>query len=155
MAQINFTIPCKAGLTTNAYCVIGKNNAGAFQACVNAAQANVAAGDTNDIINIADGKYLIASVPKCARILLKFTRSIFNTFPAVTVTSGGITFAGQSEAGTVLMGCGAGMDHPCERWQHGWGDVWLRPVIMYHLSRLFRCYGGDGCAGVRSATYCR
>jgi PKD repeat protein len=108
--NLSLTIPC--GWTTNAYCVVGANNAPAFQAAINAASNLVAGGvATNVTIQIPAGKYLLCS-PQVLNPNYVMS-SISDTHPAITVSSGGITFSGMggSPANTILMGCGAGMEH--------------------------------------------
>jgi len=106
--NLSLSIPC--GYTMNAYCVVGANNAPAFQGAINAASSLVAGGQyTNVTINIPGGTYLIVS----SQVLNPdyVMSGISETHPALTVSSGGITFLGQSATNTILMGCGAGMDH--------------------------------------------
>jgi hypothetical protein len=106
--NLSLSVPC--GWTTNALCIVGTNNAPAFQAAINAASKLVGRHKTTNVtINIPAGTYLMVSPfvlnPKYAM------SSISDTHPALTVSSGGITFLGESPSDTILMGCGAGMEH--------------------------------------------
>ncbi len=94
----------------NAYCVVGANNATAFQSAINAATSLVASGSaTNVTIAIPSGIYLMCSSEVLdANYIMT---SISDTHPALKVSSGGITFSGDSVTNTILMGCGAGMEH--------------------------------------------
>lgn len=94
------------GWTTNAYCVIGTNNQTAFQNCINAGQNMATNGGVS--INIPNGKYLVIG-----SLALSPSTPItqFQNDGALSVTSGGITFNGESTNAT-LIGCGAGMNHP-------------------------------------------
>lgn len=87
--------PC--GATVNGcYGVYGTNNAGAFQACINAAPSN-------SVINIPDGTYLIIG----ASNFVSFNANLFTTYPSIVISKGGLTLLGQSRANTILLGCGA------------------------------------------------
>ena len=106
--NLSLSIPC--GWTTNAYCVVGTNNAPAFQAAIKAAEGMVGSGqDTNVTIQIPAGTYLMVSSNVLNPNYVMTSGS--DTHPALTVSSGGITFLGDTAADTILMGCGAGMDH--------------------------------------------
>ena len=107
--NISFSIPC-GYTTTNTYCIVGTNNAPAFQAAINAASNLVAIGSaTNVTINIPAGNYMLVS----SNVLNPHyvMTIISDTHPALRISSGGITFSGVSATNTVLMGCGAGMEH--------------------------------------------
>src|ERR1700722_13554964 len=106
--SLSLSIPC--GWTMNAVCVVGSDNASQFQAAINDASSIVASGQfTNVTINIPAGTYLLAS----PQILNPnyIMSSISDTHPALTVSSGGITFLGDCASNTILLGCGAGMEH--------------------------------------------
>ena len=106
--NLSLSIPC--GWTTNAYCIVGTNNASAFQAAANQATSLVSSGQyTNVTINIPSGTYLMMS----SNVLNPnyVMNSISDTHPAITISSGGITLLGDPSGNTVLMGCGAGMEH--------------------------------------------
>ena len=108
--NLSLSIPC--GWTTNAYCVVGTNNGPAFQSAINAASVLVANGQTTNVtIGIPVGRYLMVSSSVLNPNYVM--GSISDTHPALTVSSGGITFFGLGDlpANTVLMGCGAGMEH--------------------------------------------
>ena len=109
--NLGLSIPC--GWTMHAYCVVGTNNAPAFQTAVNTASNLVATGAaTNVTINIPSGTYLL-----CSSAVLNSgysMGSIATTHPAVTISCGGITFLGASATNTTLLGCGAGMNHPVQ-----------------------------------------
>lgn len=129
------TIP--AGWTTNAYCVVGNNNAPAFQAAINAAQALVAQGSSSVTINVPAGTYLLLS----SNVLNPnyVMSSISDTHPALTVSSGGITFLGASPTNTILMGCGAGMEHLVNS-----SLTWISPGYAPYVpmrDTLFYCLG--------------
>lgn len=106
--NLSLSIPC--GWTMNAYCVVGTNNAPAFQAAIKAASRLVARRKAKNVtIEIPPGRYLMVSPqvldPKYVM------NSASDTHPALTISSGGITFLGDSATNTILMGCGAGMEH--------------------------------------------
>ena len=111
------------GWTTNAYCIVGRNNATNFQNCINAAESLVSAANQNVTINIPAGTYLcIGAKALNPGYVMK---NISDTDAAMTITSGGITLSGQS-TNTILMGCGAGMEHtlwnnnnPSDTWPYG------------------------------------
>ena len=106
--NLSLSIPC--GATMNAYCVIGTNNAPAFQSAINQASNIIASGQyTNVIVNIPSGKYLMMSSNVLNRNYVMI--SISDTHPALIISSGGITLMGDPSGNTVLLGCGAGMDH--------------------------------------------
>jgi lysophospholipase L1-like esterase len=106
----NLYMSIPAGWTTNAYCVVGNNNAQAFQATINAAASLVSSGATTNVtINIPAGTFLL-----CSTYVLNpnyVMDAIGDTHPAISIASGGITLLGAPGGGTVLMGCGAGMNH--------------------------------------------
>jgi len=114
------------GWKTNTYCIVGRNNSTNFQNCINAAQSLVGTGKTNVTINIPAGTYLcIGSNILNPNFVLTDINGSPNT-PTMTITSGGITFLGASSTNTVLMGCGAGMEHyllnggnPNNTWPYG------------------------------------
>jgi len=106
--SLSLSIPC--GWTMTAQCIVGNNNAPAFQAAINQATSLVSSGQyTNVTINIPSGTYLAMS----SNVLNPnyVMNSISDTHPALTVSSGGITLLGDPSGHTVLMGCGAGMEH--------------------------------------------
>jgi hypothetical protein len=95
----NLYISRLAGATTNnCYGVYGQNNASNFQACINGAPSN-------SIINIPNGTYLIIGSQALDQNFVM--ASMFETHPSVVIQKGGLTLLGQSESGTVLLGCGA------------------------------------------------
>ena len=100
-------VPC--GWTTNAYCIVGTNNAPAFQAAIKAATKLVGRHTKNVTIEIPAGTYLMVSPPVLD--LHYAMNSISDTHAALTISSGGITFKGDPAQDTILMGCGAGMEH--------------------------------------------
>jgi hypothetical protein len=95
----NITLDRVAGATTNGCtAVYGHNNATNFQNCINAAPSN-------SVINIPNGTYLIIGASNFAA---GFTMtSEYETHPSITISKGGLTLLGQSESGTILLGCGA------------------------------------------------
>lgn len=95
------------GMTKQAYCVVGTNNQAAFQAAINFAQSNISATNQNVTINIPDGNYLIIG-PKVLNP--NYVMNLFDNDVSLSISSGGLTLSGQS-TNTVLMGCGAGMNH--------------------------------------------
>ena len=106
--NLSLSIPC--GYTMSAYCVVGTNNVGAFQSAINAASSLVASGQyTNVTINVPAGKYLMLSPYVLDPSYVMYDISI--SHPAITISSGGITFQGDPSGDSVLMGCGAGMEH--------------------------------------------
>jgi hypothetical protein len=106
--NLSLSIPC--GWTMNAYCIVGTNNAPAFQSAIDTASNLVAGGlYTNVTINIPAGTYLMVSPYVLDPAYEMY--SISDTHPAIGISSGGITLKGQSAASTILMGCGAGMEH--------------------------------------------
>ena len=117
--NLSLGFPC--GWTKNAVCVVGTNNAPAFQSAIKAASKLIARHKaTNVTINIPAGTYLLAS----PQILNPnyIMSSISDTHPALTVSSGGITFLGDCASNTILLGCGAGMEHVVQ------GDMsWISP----------------------------
>jgi len=88
------------GLTATAVrCLIGTQNAGAFQAAVNAVSGS------QTIIYIPAGRYLL--IPP-QMLSPGFTLSNeFDTIPAVTISKAGIEFLGESQSRTILLGNGA------------------------------------------------
>jgi hypothetical protein len=107
------TIP--QGWTTNAYCVIGTNNASAFQAAIDTAEFNVSATNPNVTIYIPSGTYLLIGNKALNPSYIK--NNIADSDASLKITSGGITFLGESPTNTILMGCGAGMEHVL--WNNG------------------------------------
>lgn len=89
--------PCGA-TTANADAVCGTNNANAFQACINAAQSNT-------VIYIPNGTYLIiGSQALDPNFVLP---GLFYTYPSLVVSAGSLSFLGENRTNTVLLGCGA------------------------------------------------
>lgn len=78
--------------------VYGHNNATSFQNCIDAAPSN-------SIINIPDGTYLL--IPATNFVDFSMPTPWIDGCLPLTINKGGITFLGQSERGTVLLGCGA------------------------------------------------
>jgi hypothetical protein len=106
----NLTMKVPCGWTTSAYCIVGTNNALAFQAAIKAATKLVGRHHTTNVtIVIPAGTYLLVS-PEVLNPHYAMS-SISDTHPALTISSGGITLKGDSPQDTVLMGCGAGMEH--------------------------------------------
>lgn len=106
----NLTMKVPCGWTTNAFCIIGTNNAPAFQAAIGAATRLVGRHKIKNVtLDIPPGTYLMVSpyVLDLKYVMANF----FDTHPALTISSGGITFRGESATNTILMGCGAGMNH--------------------------------------------
>ncbi len=106
--NLSLSIPC--GWTMTASCIVGTNNAPAFQSAINQASSLVASGqDTNVTINIPAGTFLMMS----SNVLDPnyVMGSISDTHPALIISSGGITLLGDPSGNTVLMSCGAGMEH--------------------------------------------
>jgi PKD repeat protein/lysophospholipase L1-like esterase len=134
--NLSLSIPC--GYTMNAYCVVGSNNGPAFQAAVNNATSLLDSGQaTNVVISIPAGTYLMVSSnvlnPNYQMI------SISDTHPALIISSGGITLQGQSATNTILMGCGAGMNHLVQ------GSLtWISPAYAPYVpmrDTLIECRG--------------
>ncbi len=95
----NIVIDRVCGATTNnCYAIYGTNNAGAIQACIDAAPSN-------SVINIPNGTYLIIG----SQVLdTNFISSgPYNTYPSLVLSKGGVTLLGQSRDNTILLGCGA------------------------------------------------
>ena len=84
--------------TTKCAGVYGTNNAASFQACINAAPSNT-------VINIPNGTYLIIGSQALDPNFVM--ANMFETHPSIVIQKGGLTLLGQSESGTVLLGCGA------------------------------------------------
>ena len=106
--NLTLTIPC--GWTMTATCVVGTNNAPAFQAAIDEASNLVSsAGYTNVTINIPGGTYLLVSAYVMYPPYVMY--SISDSHPAIRISSGGITLMGDPSGDTVLLGCGAGMEH--------------------------------------------
>lgn len=106
--NLSLSVPC--GWTMDARCIVGTNNAPAFQAAIDAASRLVRRHKTANVtINIPAGTYLMVSPyvldPKYVM------SSISDTHAAITISSGGITLQGEAATNTILMGCGAGMEH--------------------------------------------
>ena len=96
----NVTISKAASLTaTNINCTYGTQNAIAFQNCVDACQ------DSNDVITIPAGTYLIVS-PQIFSTNFVMTGSS-TLAPAIILSRGGIRFVGDTPDNTVLMENGA------------------------------------------------
>jgi lysophospholipase L1-like esterase len=134
--DLSLSIPC--GWTTNAYCVVGTNNAPAFQAAINAASNVIASAmATNVVISIPPGTYLLVSpyvlIPSCPM------SSISDTHPAIYISSGGITLQGNSTNDTVLMGCGAGMNHFVNA-NLSWISSGYAPYVPMRDTLIY-CYG--------------
>lgn len=88
----NLSMSIACGYTGKFHCIVGANNAPAFQAAINNASSIVASGQyTNVTINVPSGTYLLAS----SNILNPgyAMTSISDTHPELTISSGGITFA--------------------------------------------------------------
>jgi hypothetical protein len=111
----NLWCPIAAGWTMSAYCVVGTNNSTAFQSAVDTASNLVSVGQaTNVTIAIPAGTYLLipSNVLNPNFVLPNIAGPEGdNNECAVRISSGGITLSGDSAADTVLMGCGAGMEH--------------------------------------------
>ncbi len=137
----NLWCPIPAGWTTNAYCVVGTNNAPAFQAAINNASSLVASGqDTNVTIQIPAGIYLMVS----SNVLnANYAMSnISDTHPALSISRGGITLLGDTASDTILMGCGAGMEHLV--WPGGTNLAWISPGYAPYVpmrDTLVECRG--------------
>jgi PKD repeat protein len=134
--NLSLSIPC--GYTMNAYCVVGSNNGPAFQAAVNNATSILDSGQaTNVVISIPAGTYLMVSSnvlnPNYQMI------SISDTHPALIISSGGIVLQGESATNTILMGCGAGMNHLVQ------GSLtWISPAYAPYVpmrDTLIECRG--------------
>lgn len=96
----NVTISVPADLTgTNLNCTFGTQNAGAFQACVNACQG------TNAILQIPAGRYLL--VPPQVLETNFVMANAGTVCPAISLSKGGITFQGDTAQDTILLGNGA------------------------------------------------
>lgn len=123
----NLWCPISAGWTMNAYCVVGTNNAPAFQSAIDEASNIVATtGYTNVTIQIPAGRYLMVS----SNVLNPnyVMNNIAETHPVLTISSGGITLLGDSATNTILMGCGAGMEHDLNNtFPYGSGG-WFNPM---------------------------
>jgi hypothetical protein len=95
----NVTIGSVAGATSNNIpCTYGTQNATAFQACINAAP-------TNSTILIPAGNYLLLP-PQALNTKFAMPNSSA-TYPAVTISKGGLHFLGAGQTNTVLIGNGA------------------------------------------------
>lgn len=106
--NLTLTIPC--GWTMNAACIVGTNNTAAFQSAIDEASNLVqTAGYTNVTIDIPAGTYLLPSGPML-NAGYQLT-AYFESLPALTISSGGITLMGDPAGGTVMMASGAGMEH--------------------------------------------
>lgn len=82
----------------NLLAVFGRNNAAAFQACLDSI--------TNDtVVNIPDGRYLLLSPQAVDTNFVMINDS--EVYPAVSIRKGGISFVGASRENTVLLGAGA------------------------------------------------
>jgi len=90
--------PC--GVTTNGLGgVYGRNNAAAFQSVIDACKG------TNTVVNIPAGQYLLLSPQVLDRSFVM--SNMFETYAAVIIQKGGITFAGAGADQSALLGCGA------------------------------------------------
>lgn len=95
------------GWTKKTSCIVGSNNRLAFQAALDFASANISATNQNVSLNIPDGTYLIIG-PKVLNP--NYVMGLWDNDISLSLSTGGITFNGQS-TNTILMGCGAGMNH--------------------------------------------
>jgi hypothetical protein len=84
--------------TNNCYAIYGINNAGAFQACIDAAPSN-------SVINIPNGTYLIIGPQALDANFI--SSGPYATYPSIVISKGGLTLLGQSRDNTILLGCGA------------------------------------------------
>lgn len=128
------SIPC--GWNMDAYATVGKNNAPAFQAAIDAAANVISNGTVNKVIvTVPAGAYMIVSPYVLdAKYVMN---GISDTHPALTISTGGITFQGDSATNTVLMGCGAGMNHLVANFNFGPGYA---PYVPMRDTLIF-CYG--------------
>ena len=95
------------GWTKQTDCIVGQNNRVAFQTAIDTAESYVSDTNQNVTINIPDGTYLIIG-PKAMNP--NYVMGLFDNDISLSISSGGLTFMGAS-TNTVLMGCGAGMNH--------------------------------------------
>lgn len=128
-----------AGWTMNAYCIVGTNNAGMFQGAVNYASNLVSsAGYSNVVINVPSGTYLMASPQSLDPNYYCAVPWGGNSWPAVTLSSGGITFlgGGSSPTNTILLDAGAAMERIL-------GDATYGATGFFAIMRssLFFCTG--------------
>ena len=94
----NITLAKNCYATTNAQGYYGHNNCTNFQNCINAARSN-------SVINIPVGTYLIIGASNFVPNL--YMPSKFTAYPSLILNKGGITFQGENETNTILLGCGA------------------------------------------------
>jgi hypothetical protein len=137
--QTNLYLSIPAGWTRNSvYCIVGLNNAPAFQAAINSAEATIASqSETNVTIQVPPGAYLLISSNALNPNYVM--SSISDTQPAVTVSSGGITICGASPTNTILMACGAGMEHLVNS-----SLAWISPTYAPYVpmrETMFFCSG--------------
>jgi parallel beta-helix repeat protein len=96
----NVTISRPASVTaTGVNCTYGTQNAIAFQNCINACQGG------NNVVTIPPGTYLMVPPQVLASNFIMTSSAM--VCPAVTISSGGIEFLGDTPNDTVLMGNGA------------------------------------------------
>jgi hypothetical protein len=94
------TLDRACGLTTNQIRgIYGLNNAAAFQDCIAACTGN------NTVVEIPAGQYLLISPQAIDSAYVM--PNMFDTYPAVTLQKGGITFSGAGPERSILLGCGA------------------------------------------------
>jgi hypothetical protein len=94
------TLDRACGFTTNHISgIYGINNAAAFQDCI------AACTGTNTVVNIPAGQYLLISPQALDPAYVM--PNMFDTYPAVTIQKGGITFSGAGSERSILLGCGA------------------------------------------------
>ncbi|HEU5397526.1 MAG TPA: hypothetical protein VFV81_10175, partial [Verrucomicrobiae bacterium] len=128
--SLTLSIPCGYTLP-NAYCIVGTDNVNAFQNVINLASGMVNSSTTNVTIEIPSGTYLLINAEALDTNFVM--SSISETEPALTISSGGLTL--QGEPGTVLMGCGAGMNHyvnPANMYPPG-----AAPIVPYRGNLFF------------------
>lgn len=114
----NVTISMPAGRTAaQVPCTYGTQNAPAFQNCVNACAG------TNTIVSVPPGNYLL--IPPTA-LDPHFVMSFYSdSYPAVTISKGGIHFLGADPDTCILTGNGA----------------WLLRTNWCYRGEMFQCLG--------------
>ena len=112
------TLDRVCGLTTNQITgLYGRNNTTAFQACI------AACTSTNTVVDIPAGQYLLISSQALDPDYVM--PNMFDTYPAVIIQKGGITFSGAGPEHSILLGCGA----------------WQRKGAHAYRGYMFACQG--------------
>ena len=136
--RTNITLSVPATISATGVRVIcGTENAASFQQCVNACT------DTNTVVQIPSGHYLIVPPGILNPNFVMDGTSNPGAAAAVVVRSGGIHFLGTDPVSTVLLGCGAWMLKGGSVYR-GWMFECLGPVANSTAPLIFENLTLDG-----------